>query len=119
MMGVTSMLSFAAHTPTFLGYFLPTTVPAAIGLMTRGTLLHFYIGIGMIVFAVVTLRFFFSFKRMLIRSIQLAFENTNLVGELTEQKEAAESANLAKSRFLAAATHDLRQPMHTLTLCLG
>lgn len=35
---------------------------------------------------------------------------------LTAQKEQAERANLAKSRFLAAATHDLRQPMHALTL---
>ncbi|MEO5862597.1 MAG: ATP-binding protein [Burkholderiales bacterium] len=35
---------------------------------------------------------------------------------LTAQKEEAERANLAKSRFLAAATHDLRQPMHALVL---
>jgi CheY-like chemotaxis protein len=33
--------------------------------------------------------------------------------------EAAKSANLAKSRFLAAASHDLRQPMHALSLYLG
>jgi signal transduction histidine kinase len=36
--------------------------------------------------------------------------------ELTELKEAAEQANLAKSRFLAAASHDLRQPLHALGL---
>jgi CheY-like chemotaxis protein len=35
------------------------------------------------------------------------------------QKEAAEAANLAKSRFLAAASHDLRQPIHALNLYLG
>jgi CheY-like chemotaxis protein len=29
------------------------------------------------------------------------------------------AANLAKSRFLAAASHDLRQPMHALNLYLG
>ncbi len=39
--------------------------------------------------------------------------------ELTAQKEVAESAALAKSRFLAAASHDLRQPMHALNLYLG
>jgi signal transduction histidine kinase len=39
--------------------------------------------------------------------------------KLTEQKEEAERANNAKSRFLAAASHDLRQPMHALGLFVG
>ena len=33
---------------------------------------------------------------------------------LREKKEEAESATVAKSRFLAAASHDLRQPTHAL-----
>lgn len=33
---------------------------------------------------------------------------------LREKKDEAESATQAKSRFLAAASHDLRQPMHAL-----
>ncbi len=36
--------------------------------------------------------------------------------DLTLQKETAEKANQAKSHFLAAASHDLRQPMHALTM---
>lgn len=36
--------------------------------------------------------------------------------ELRAQKAQAESATLAKSRFLAAASHDLRQPLHALSL---
>ncbi|MBK7015767.1 MAG: response regulator [Sulfuritalea sp.] len=35
---------------------------------------------------------------------------------LQRQKEAAERATLAKSHFLAAASHDLRQPLHALGL---
>lgn len=45
---------------------------------------------------------------------------------LTEQKEiiehaleAANAANEDKNRFLAAASHDLRQPLHAMTLFLG
>lgn len=36
--------------------------------------------------------------------------------ELRLQKDEAERTSQAKSRFLAAASHDLRQPLHALTL---
>jgi signal transduction histidine kinase/CheY-like chemotaxis protein len=36
--------------------------------------------------------------------------------QLSEKKAEADRANLAKSRFLAAASHDLRQPVHALGL---
>jgi two-component system, sensor histidine kinase len=36
--------------------------------------------------------------------------------ELRLKKEEAEQANVAKSRFVATASHDLRQPMHALGL---
>jgi two-component system, sensor histidine kinase len=35
---------------------------------------------------------------------------------LQDEKNRAEQANIAKSRFLAAASHDLRQPLHALGL---
>jgi HAD superfamily hydrolase (TIGR01450 family) len=39
--------------------------------------------------------------------------------QLAEAKHTAEEANLAKSRFLAAASHDLRQPLHAIGIFLS
>ncbi len=38
--------------------------------------------------------------------------------KLAQAKEAAEAASIAKSRFLAAANHDLRQPLQALRLLM-
>ncbi|UYN95345.1 MAG: hybrid sensor histidine kinase/response regulator [Enhydrobacter sp.] len=39
--------------------------------------------------------------------------------ELEVQRRAAEAANVGKSRFLAQASHDLRQPVHAIGLLVG
>lgn len=38
---------------------------------------------------------------------------------MRQQRDEAERANTAKTRFLAAASHDLRQPMHALSLLIA
>jgi signal transduction histidine kinase len=62
--------------------------------------------------AVATLAYFVGARnvnRLLTESLQLSFENLAL-------RREAEQANVAKTRFLAAASHDLRQPIHALGL---
>lgn len=50
---------------------------------------------------------------------QMSARIDEATAELRTRKEEAESANTAKSRFLAAASHDLRQPMHALGLFIS
>jgi signal transduction histidine kinase/CheY-like chemotaxis protein len=60
-----------------------------------------------------------------MQSIRLKFENLELTRELRNEAERSNAAysevfeaNVAKSRFIAAASHDLRQPIHALGLFL-
>ncbi len=46
-------------------------------------------------------------------------ERRHVADELGAAKRQAELANIQKSRFLAAASHDLRQPLQTLALLQG
>jgi signal transduction histidine kinase/CheY-like chemotaxis protein len=53
-----------------------------------------------------------------LAAIKLRFDNIDLVRQAEAARSAAEQANLAKSKFLAAASHDLRQPIHAQGLFL-
>lgn len=49
----------------------------------------------------------------------IAIENFRLFERIQETSRRLDLANQAKSRLLAAASHDLRQPMHALALFVG
>lgn len=49
-------------------------------------------------------------------SYELQFSNQELIDSLTQQTRAALRAVETKNRFLASAAHDLRQPVHALSL---
>jgi signal transduction histidine kinase len=50
------------------------------------------------------------------KTLELRRRETALNQQLVAALSVAESANAAKTRFLASASHDLRQPLHTLAL---
>ncbi len=50
------------------------------------------------------------------RGLRTHFENTRLIEELRYEKLKVENISRDKSRFLAAVSHDLRQPLHALDL---
>jgi len=53
------------------------------------------------------------------RSIAMVYENLDLVERLSEAKLKAENANIAKSQFLTAASHDLRQPLQSISMFMS
>lgn len=74
----------------------------------------------------VQFRFSEQNRRVFEEAFRIRTENTVLLEQLSHERErlaqardAAVRADLSKSRFLAAASHDLRQPMQSLALNSG
>ncbi|HEY3596190.1 MAG TPA: hybrid sensor histidine kinase/response regulator [Paraburkholderia sp.] len=57
-----------------------------------------------------------SYRKLFHRVVQARVDQQTLAESLAEQKLVAEEASLAKTRFFAAASHDLRQPLHAIGL---
>ncbi|MCW5625518.1 MAG: hybrid sensor histidine kinase/response regulator [Burkholderiales bacterium] len=54
--------------------------------------------------------------RSLARTVETSIRNRELVVEVEQRRREAEHASEAKTRFFAAASHDLRQPVHAMAL---
>lgn len=61
-------------------------------------------------------RFLLSNRALNVQLDEKVMELTRLTRELETARLAAEEANASKSRFLAQASHDLRQPIHGIGL---
>ena len=109
-----SVSSLGSYTPAFYALLGPATVPFAIWSAARGGTLHWAMALLDLVFATAVALLGLAQSRALARALELRFENLELAEDLRTQKEKAEVANAAKSTFLAAASHDLRQPLHAL-----
>jgi signal transduction histidine kinase len=115
-MGSSAVYALTPYLPAFFAFLLPCIIPAGFVFAIQGDSLHALLAIMIAIYVVVTLLFASNLHKVLADSLNLRFENVELVEDLKLRKDEAERANVAKSRFLAAASHDLRQPMHALAL---
>jgi signal transduction histidine kinase/CheY-like chemotaxis protein len=114
-----SGLSNGSFLPTFYARFLPTNLPYVVWSCLQGDALHLFLALFTVAFMAGIIQLVRQYNRTIIEMIRLRFENVDLVGELRLQTAAANLANVTKSRFLASASHDLRQPVHALNLFVG
>ena len=114
----------AGHRPLFIAYTLPVLIPLTVlwawspqahdpSWMERSLALlialYFLILLGLAREA---------WKRFL-ESVRIRYQERSLNLKLQAALLHANEANLAKTRFLAAASHNLRQPLHTVGLLVA
>lgn len=103
--------ALAAYLPTFHAYFIPSLAPFIVTLaLQRDRGEHFTaLLLAMVMLAV--LAFARRYSRNLAQAIRLR-------AQLAAKSEALQAAVDHKTRFIAAASHDLRQPVHAMGLFL-
>jgi two-component system, sensor histidine kinase len=113
-----------AYNPAGLYAFVGTIFAFVLArLLAIGDFDYAVLGFASVGFALIMIGFCRVQARAIGESFRIRFENEELLAALAREKAEAdaartkaESASLAKSQFLAAASHDLRQPLYALGL---
>ncbi len=106
----------AAARPAIYLWLLPALVPLLFALALYGSGEALVLAVLGSVFLLVLLRLVLEQNESLAAGLAARFQNEDLVEQLRTQVEVAARANQEKTRFLASAVHDLRQPLHALGL---
>ena len=115
-LGAASVSVLPMYLPAFYAYLPASLIPAGAMMLNQGNDFHLAMGIFVFIFLLALLTFGRATGAAFRNSLELRYENIELVSMLEKQKNDLQLANLAKSKFLAAASHDLRQPLHALSL---
>lgn len=126
--GIGTLVNAASHFPSFV---VVSTINLGQGVLFWMGVGHndppqFAIAISFLAILLLLIAFGRENARQFSESIRIRTENVDLLKQLEIEKKIVERAlaearlaSESKSRFLAAASHDLRQPLHALTMFLG
>ncbi len=107
------------YTPAYYAGALPILLPLVYSFQQQGDIISLTIAAIILASFMMLSYFQFNMNRSLSESLLLRYEREQLVAELEQKNVEIVRANQSKSRFLAAASHDIRQPMHAQHLLLG
>lgn len=115
--------SLAARQIAVVFAVCPALLIASFRFLFDSTEGHLEMGILLLLYLAVLMNIGRAMHRQIIDALSLRFENQNLVqslestvSDLEVARREAEQSSRAKTRFLASASHDLRQPVHAMIL---
>ena len=110
--GVTAM---ASDKTSVMLWIVPLIGPVPVVLLWHYSLANLGLAVFSLLFIFINLLYVLRQNHVLSTTLRAQFENAALVKRLNHQVELTAAASKDKSRFLAAASHDLRQPLHALS----
>lgn len=110
------MVGYCVHWKTFFSFALPLKITELLFIIIHSQFIIWPIAIGSLVNFYLALKMGFFFSKSWEKSIALRFKNEKLFDQLLQEKNVSVAANIAKSEFIATASHDLRQPMQAINI---
>lgn len=114
-----TLVSLSSVLPLFIMYATLVITPLGLYLILLDDQELIILGSSLFIFLLANILMSFNVERSIVDMIVLRDNNEKLITELRAQKNIAEQSNIGKSKFLAAISHDLRQPMHAMGLFLN
>ena len=115
-LGAGVMQSFSAHLPALFAFFVSPVIGFALAGFGTGLAYPEVALPLLLLWLAVNLYIARLMRRTLLDSLQNRHAAAALAADLQLQKDRAVELSQSRSRFLAAASHDLRQPVHALSL---
>lgn len=119
MVAFLGMINYCIHLPSYAFFFLPLKLPEFLVEIIQLQSISWPLICGSVITALYSLKMVKAFGRSWESAILLQMKNDELFEKLVQERDVSVAANLAKSNFIAIASHDLRQPMHAITLYLN
>jgi len=101
---------------TALCFLLPMVLGLTSALLWHGDDVHLFLAACSLVYLGATLHFARQQHLLLTHALLMRFEKEALADELARQVTLTQRTSAEKTRFFAAANHDLRQPVHAIAL---
>jgi len=110
------MVGYCVSWKSFTYFVLPLKLPELIFIVFHYEFIFWPIPIGSMVAFYLAIKMALLFSQSWEKSFSLRLKNDAMIDQLVAEKNASIAANIAKSEFIATASHDLRQPMQSINI---
>lgn len=110
------MAGYCVSWRSFLCFVLPLKIPELIFVVSNYNVIFWPVPLGSMIAFGLSIKMAVLFSKLWEKSFQLRLSNDAMIDQLLTEKNASIAANIAKSEFIATASHDLRQPMQSINI---